>query len=144
MPTVQTMFVSGAWHRAGYQFILCGLLHGMGLVNQAGRLWRPTFRPRTDDYWMACLPSDLRALEAIKRLTINIGWRPRARITNRTRSGIPRVPPESTCPVWSSVPVTSIPQGFHFYAPSPKPRMSRGPTKFVTDSGRRFHASTNR
>lgn len=33
---------------------------------------------------------------------------------------------------------------FPFYAPSPNPRMSRGPTKFVTDSGRRFHASTYR
>lgn len=47
VPTVQTMFVSGVWHGAGYQFILFGLLHGAGLiVNHAWRLWRPTWWPR--------------------------------------------------------------------------------------------------
>lgn len=47
VPTVQTMFVSGVWHGAGYQYILFGLLHGAGLViNHAWRLWRPTWWPR--------------------------------------------------------------------------------------------------
>jgi D-alanyl-lipoteichoic acid acyltransferase DltB (MBOAT superfamily) len=33
------MFVSGVWRGTGYQFILCGLLHGTGLVvNHAWQL----------------------------------------------------------------------------------------------------------
>ncbi len=42
LPTVVTMFVSGLWHGAGYQFLVFGLLHGGGLVvNHAWRLWTP-------------------------------------------------------------------------------------------------------
>ncbi len=57
VPTVQTMFVSGIWHGAGYQFILFGLLHGVGLVvNHAWRLWRPTWWPRQGAAgWLAFL-----------------------------------------------------------------------------------------
>ena len=47
VPTLQTMFVSGIWHGAGYQFIIFGLLHGLALViNHAWRLWRPIWWPR--------------------------------------------------------------------------------------------------
>ncbi|HEY2050817.1 MAG TPA: MBOAT family O-acyltransferase [Caulobacteraceae bacterium] len=46
-PTLQTMFISGLWHGAGYQFIIFGLLHGVGLVvNHGWRLWRPRWWPR--------------------------------------------------------------------------------------------------
>ena len=54
VPTIQTMFVSGVWHGAGYQFIVFGLLHGVGLViNHAWRLWRPSWWPRGG--WLALL-----------------------------------------------------------------------------------------
>ncbi len=44
LPTVLTMFVSGLWHGAGYQFLLWGLLHGLYLsVNHAWRVLRPRF-----------------------------------------------------------------------------------------------------
>lgn len=47
VPTIQTMFVSGMWHGAGYQFLVFGLLHGFGLViNHGWRLWHPTWWPR--------------------------------------------------------------------------------------------------
>lgn len=47
VPTLQTMFISGVWHGAGYQFVAFGLLHGVGLViNHAWRLWRPQWLPR--------------------------------------------------------------------------------------------------
>ncbi|HET6618662.1 MAG TPA: MBOAT family O-acyltransferase [Dongiaceae bacterium] len=38
LPTIFTMFLAGAWHGAGWQFIIFGLLHGAYLtVNQAWR-----------------------------------------------------------------------------------------------------------
>jgi alginate O-acetyltransferase complex protein AlgI len=46
LPTLFTMFVSGAWHGAGYLFILWGLLHGVYLTIDHGwrllasRFWR--------------------------------------------------------------------------------------------------------
>lgn len=40
-PTLITMFVAGAWHGAGFQFIVFGLVHGGYLVaNHAWRNWR--------------------------------------------------------------------------------------------------------
>jgi alginate O-acetyltransferase complex protein AlgI len=41
-PTFATMFLSGLWHGAGYQFLIFGLLHGTYLtVNQAWRHLKP-------------------------------------------------------------------------------------------------------
>lgn len=41
-PTVLTMFISGLWHGAGYQYILWGLLHGALLtINHAWRVVLP-------------------------------------------------------------------------------------------------------
>jgi alginate O-acetyltransferase complex protein AlgI len=41
-PTITTMFVSGVWHGAGYQFVVFGVLHGLALVvNHAWRTWKP-------------------------------------------------------------------------------------------------------
>ena len=41
MPTVFTMFVSGVWHGAGWQFVIFGLLHGVFLVvAHAWRWWK--------------------------------------------------------------------------------------------------------
>ena len=37
-PTILTMFISGVWHGAGWQFIVFGLLHGVYLVTAHG--WR--------------------------------------------------------------------------------------------------------
>ena len=37
-PTLLTMFVSGVWHGAGWQFIVFGLLHGFYLCVNHG--WR--------------------------------------------------------------------------------------------------------
>ena len=42
VPTLVTMFISGLWHGAGYQFILWGLLHGTYLsINHAWRFLGP-------------------------------------------------------------------------------------------------------
>jgi D-alanyl-lipoteichoic acid acyltransferase DltB (MBOAT superfamily) len=42
MPTLVTMALSGLWHGAGWQFVLWGLLHGIGLTaTQTWRLLRP-------------------------------------------------------------------------------------------------------
>jgi len=38
IPTLVTMFLSGLWHGAGYQFLVWGLLHGLFLVTNHG--WR--------------------------------------------------------------------------------------------------------
>jgi D-alanyl-lipoteichoic acid acyltransferase DltB (MBOAT superfamily) len=43
-PTLATMLVSGAWHGAGYTFILWGLLHGLYLIGN--HAWRQ-YGPRT-------------------------------------------------------------------------------------------------
>ncbi|MGE5545652.1 MAG: MBOAT family O-acyltransferase [Solirubrobacterales bacterium] len=44
MPTLVTMFLSGIWHGAGYQFVVFGAMHGVFLVvNHAWRLVRPRF-----------------------------------------------------------------------------------------------------
>ena len=41
LPTMFTMFVSGIWHGAGWQFIVFGLLHGLYLVvAHAWRAWK--------------------------------------------------------------------------------------------------------
>ena len=41
-PTLVTMFISGLWHGAGYQFLIFGMLHGVALViNHAWRTWKP-------------------------------------------------------------------------------------------------------
>lgn len=41
LPTIFTMFVSGVWHGAGWQFVVFGLLHGMFLVvAHAWRQWK--------------------------------------------------------------------------------------------------------
>jgi len=50
-PTLLTMFVSGAWHGAGYLFILWGLLHGVYLtIAHAWRLVAPRFWRDRNDY----------------------------------------------------------------------------------------------
>jgi len=42
LPTMLTMFLSGVWHGAGYQFVVWGCLHGMCLViNHAWRMLLP-------------------------------------------------------------------------------------------------------
>lgn len=38
IPTLVTMFIAGAWHGAGYQFVVFGLIHGVYLV--ANHAWR--------------------------------------------------------------------------------------------------------
>lgn len=41
LPTIFTMFVSGVWHGAGWQFVIFGLLHGVFLVIAHGwRAWK--------------------------------------------------------------------------------------------------------
>ncbi len=46
VPTLVTMFLSGVWHGAGYQFAIFGVLHGIALViNHAWRLWKPRSWP---------------------------------------------------------------------------------------------------
>ena len=41
-PTLITMFLTGAWHGAGFQFLIFGLIHGIYLTaNQAWRHFRP-------------------------------------------------------------------------------------------------------
>jgi D-alanyl-lipoteichoic acid acyltransferase DltB (MBOAT superfamily) len=41
LPTLLTMFVSGVWHGAGWQFVMFGLLHGFYLVVAHGwRFWK--------------------------------------------------------------------------------------------------------
>jgi hypothetical protein len=43
-PTILTMFISGLWHGAGWQFIVFGLLHGLYLtVNQGWRAIKSSF-----------------------------------------------------------------------------------------------------
>ena len=45
-PTVLTMFLSGVWHGAGYQFLVFGLLHGAALtINHAWRAYKPAWWP---------------------------------------------------------------------------------------------------
>lgn len=50
-PTILTMFISGLWHGAGYQYILWGLIHGVLLtINHAWRLVRPRIWPNAASY----------------------------------------------------------------------------------------------
>jgi hypothetical protein len=50
-PTLLTMLVSGAWHGAGYTFLLWGLLHGVLLcINHAWRMIRPRIWRNTASY----------------------------------------------------------------------------------------------
>jgi len=47
-PLMLTMFLSGLWHGAGYQFLVFGLLHGAALVVcHAWRTWKPDRWPAT-------------------------------------------------------------------------------------------------
>jgi alginate O-acetyltransferase complex protein AlgI len=46
VPTMFTMAIAGAWHGAGYQFIVFGLIHGVYLVGN--HAWR-NLRPVADD-----------------------------------------------------------------------------------------------
>src|SRR5262249_41450194 len=51
VPTLLTMFISGVWHGAGYNFIIWGLLHGLYLViNHAWRLVGPKLCPDRASY----------------------------------------------------------------------------------------------
>jgi alginate O-acetyltransferase complex protein AlgI len=51
VPTVLTMLVSGAWHGAGYTFLLWGLVHGVLLcINHAWRMIRPRIWRNTASY----------------------------------------------------------------------------------------------
>ena len=46
LPTLVTMFLSGIWHGAGYQFAIFGVLHGVALVvNHAWKFWKPRWWP---------------------------------------------------------------------------------------------------
>jgi len=57
LPTLVTMFISGVWHGAGYQFIFWGLLHGCYLVvNHAWRLLRSGFWPDSRSYNRVMMP----------------------------------------------------------------------------------------
>ena len=49
-PTILTMFVSGVWHGAGWQFVVFGLLHGAYLVAAHGwRAWKASRGWTLDD-----------------------------------------------------------------------------------------------
>ena len=51
VPTVITMFLSGLWHGAGFQFIIFGLLHGSYLcINHLWRMLRPSIWPDMASY----------------------------------------------------------------------------------------------
>ena len=53
-PTVFTMFISGIWHGAGWQFMVFGLLHGFYLVVAHGwRAWkvRQGWKLDSDIWW---------------------------------------------------------------------------------------------
>ena len=51
LPTMLTMFLSGIWHGAGWQFIVFGVLHGAYLcVNHAWRAVRPALWPNVRSY----------------------------------------------------------------------------------------------
>jgi D-alanyl-lipoteichoic acid acyltransferase DltB (MBOAT superfamily) len=48
-PTMATMFLSGLWHGAGFQYLVFGILHGAYLtLNHFWRLYLPRVRPRAD------------------------------------------------------------------------------------------------
>lgn len=47
VPTLITMFIAGAWHGAGYQFVVFGLIHGAYLV--ANHAWRNLRTVHDDD-----------------------------------------------------------------------------------------------
>src|SRR5581483_3952198 len=54
-PTLVTMFISGVWHGAGWQFIIFGLLHGVFLtINHGWRLLKDRFQ------WRDAKPASLR------------------------------------------------------------------------------------
>lgn len=59
-PTVLTMFISGLWHGAGYQYVLWGLIHGVFLtINHAWRQVRPKFWPDSRSYARVARPGGL-------------------------------------------------------------------------------------
>ena len=59
-PLLLTMFVSGFWHGAGYQFILWGLLHGLYLsINHAWRLFGPKIWASKEAYDRFMRPTGL-------------------------------------------------------------------------------------
>jgi alginate O-acetyltransferase complex protein AlgI len=56
-PTVLTMFVSGLWHGAGYQYVIWGLLHGGLLtVNHGWRILRLRFWTNAENYLRVMRP----------------------------------------------------------------------------------------
>ncbi len=55
-PTLITMFLTGAWHGAGFQFLIFGLIHGVYLT--ANQAWRH-FRPRVHNAPVAPRPAGL-------------------------------------------------------------------------------------
>jgi alginate O-acetyltransferase complex protein AlgI len=63
-PTLITMFLTGAWHGAGFQFLIFGLIHGVYLT--ANQAWRH-FRPRAHN-----APAPTRATGPL-RLALMIG-----------------------------------------------------------------------
>ncbi|MBD8595286.1 MBOAT family protein [Pseudomonas sp. CFBP 8758] len=60
-PTVLTMFISGVWHGAGWQFVAFGLVHGFYLVVAHGwRAWKARRGWAVDsDRWMHRIPAVL-------------------------------------------------------------------------------------
>ena len=53
LPTVWTMFVSGVWHGAGWQYIVFGLLHGVFLsVNHGWRTLKARWGVAVDGGWL--------------------------------------------------------------------------------------------
>lgn len=60
IPTIVTMFASGIWHGAGYQFIVWGTLHGCYLViNQIWRKILPVFVSDKNRYEKIAKPAGL-------------------------------------------------------------------------------------
>jgi D-alanyl-lipoteichoic acid acyltransferase DltB (MBOAT superfamily) len=60
LPTFTTMFLSGLWHGAGYQYLVWGSLHGIYLaVNQGWRLYRTKFFQDTPRYHAIARPLGL-------------------------------------------------------------------------------------
>lgn len=57
LPTLVTMAISGLWHGAGWQFVVWGVMHGIGLtINQSWRLLRPRFWPDPVSYQRVMRP----------------------------------------------------------------------------------------
>lgn len=58
VPSVLTMFISGVWHGAGWQFLVFGVLHGLYLTaNHGWRSLKAAYGYRVDGGRMACAAS---------------------------------------------------------------------------------------